>query len=240
MPRKPVFRFSKAGLSYILVTGRIEMIRKSNSMKIAIFVIAGLFAGCSMNVGTNQAAAAPSQNVATAGNTAKADTPSAGPANMTPVSKSAADKCGPVKIPGLRFIAKQSFAFDYKPFEGSCFVTFGSEEDMLDDKDVPRGSTFHIFKDGKQVFEFPDAFAGQPACWVEAVAFDDLNGDGQTDVVMAGKCLAAKDSYPANAVYVNNGRGFTTKEAPNEKLGVFKTIKDIEAFVKQNQKMFFQ
>ncbi len=210
-------------------------------MKLLTFVIIALaFAGCSVNVGTNQPAQTPNQNTAaTPANAVKLETTGTVPSNTAAAPGPAGDKCAGVKIPGLKLIAKQTFAFDYKPFEGSCFVTFGTEEDMLDDKDVPRGSTFHIFKNGKQVFEFPDAFAGQPACWVEAVAFDDLNGDGQTDVVMAGKCLGAKDSYPSNAVYVNNGRGFTTKDAPNEKLGVFTTIKDIEAYVAKTQRMFF-
>ncbi len=210
---------------------------------VLIALAACVFAGCSINAGTNQPASSPNQNgvapLANAANTAKTEAPSTAPPTTAAAPKPAPANCASVKIPGLKFIAKQSFGFDYKPYEGSCFVTFAREEDMLDDKDVPRGSTFHIFKDGKQVFEFPGAFAGQPACWVEAVAFDDLNGDGQTDVVMAGKCLGAKDSYPANAMYVNTGKTFTTKEAPNEKLGVFNTIKEIEAYVTKNQRMFF-
>lgn len=78
------------------------------------------------------------------------------------------------------------------------------------EQSVPRGSTFYIYTESKQVAELPDAFGGQKGCWVEAVGFSDLNGDGKTDIVVAGKCLGAKDSYPSNAVYANNGKGFTT------------------------------
>ena len=208
-----------------------------------VALVGFVFVGCSINVGSNQQATAPNQNAASqpasTANAAKTESPGTGTPTVADALKPAPANCASVKIPGLKFIAKQSFAFDYKPYEGSCFVTFASEEDMLDDKDVPRGSTFHVFKDGKQVFEFPDAFAGQPACWVEAVAFDDLNGDDQTDVVMAGKCLGAKDSYSANAVYINNGKTFITKEAANGLLGAFSTVKEIEAYATKNQRIFF-
>ncbi|HMS41731.1 MAG TPA: hypothetical protein PKE69_15980, partial [Pyrinomonadaceae bacterium] len=82
----------------------------------------------------------------------------------TPAKKteSSGDKseCLKAKMDGKRLIADQTFVFDFKPFPKSCFVTFASKEDMLDEKDVPRGSTFHIFKDGKLNYDFPDAFDG--------------------------------------------------------------------------------
>lgn len=147
-------------------------------------------------------------------------------------------ECLKAKMEGGRLIASQTFVFDFEPFKESCFVTFGSKEDMLDEKDVPRGSTFHIFKDGKKVYDFEDAFDGLPACWVEAVAFEDLNGDSKTDVIIAGSCLAAKDSYPANAVYMNKGDEFQTIASANRKLDEFKTIKQILNYVKSHNKEF--
>lgn len=172
-------------------------------------------------------------------NTASQNKPvNAAPANAV-VAKPAGDKCNNLKLSGKNFIAKQSFPIDFEPFPGGCFATFGSKEDMLDEKDVPRGSTFHIFKGGKSVLELPDAFDGQAACWVEAVSFKDLNGDGKTDIIMAGSCLAAKDSYPSNAVYVNNGSRFTTDAEANSKLNELKSAKAIEDYVSSHMKSFF-
>ena|GEM_PF-1840506 len=148
--------------------------------------------------------------------------------------------CKSLKLPGKKLIESQTFVFDHEPFKGSCFATFGSVEDMVDEKDVPRGSTFHIFTDGKEVFEFPDAFGGISSCWVDALSFDDLNGDGQVDVVMKGSCLAAKDSYPSNAVFVNNGRGFTTNDEANSELDELRSIGEIRSYVKKNTNKFFE
>ncbi len=147
--------------------------------------------------------------------------------------------CRPVSMPGKVYVADQSFQFNADPFTSSCFVTFANKEDMVDAKDLPRGSTFHIYKDGKKIYDLPDAFAGVSACWVEALSFKDLNGDGKTDVIMAGRCLGARDSYPTNAVYINNGTGFSTDEAANSKLDGLQTIAAIENFIKKDPGDFF-
>jgi hypothetical protein len=153
-----------------------------------------------------------------------------------------AEACGNFKSAGKNFIKSQSFAFNYEPFVNSCFVTFGSAEEMLDSQDVPRGSTFHIFQKGKEVYEFPDAFGGQKSCWVEGVSFKDLNDDGLTEVIIAGSCLGAKNSYPANAVFINSGEAanaFSTNEEANSKLEKLTKLKDIEAYVVKNKNLFF-
>src|SRR5690606_16359522 len=93
-------------------------------------------------------------------------------------------QCYQSKVAGKMLVREQTFVFDHKPYEKSCFVTFANPDEMVDKTDVPRGSTFHIFTNGEDMFEFPDAFNGQTACWVEALSFDDLNKDGQTDVIM--------------------------------------------------------
>lgn len=150
--------------------------------------------------------------------------------------------CGNFKAKGKNFIKNHSFPFNHEPFTNSCFVTFGSAEEMLDAQDVPRGSTFHIFKDGKEVYKFPDAFGGLNACWVEGVSFKDLNDDGLTEVIIAGSCLAAKDSYPANAVFINSGEAsntFSTNEEANSKLENLTKLKDIESYVRKNKNLFF-
>ena len=104
---------------------------------------------------------------------------------------------------------------------------------------MPRGSTFYIYKYGKQIYEFEDAFDGQPACWVEGVGFEDLNGDGKIEVIIAGSCLGAKDSYPMNAVYENHNDDFRTFRVQNENLDNLKTVKEIADYVKKNKDKFF-
>lgn len=181
----------------------------------------------------------PEQPKAAGDNTAAPQAKAAETANANtsaaPVLKDKTE-CLKAKMDGKRLIASQTFLFDHEPFKGSCFVTFASKEDMLDEKDVPRGSTFHLFKDGKKVYDFEDAFDGQSACWVEAVAFEDLDGDKKTDVVVAGSCLGAKDSYPSNAVYMNKGSEFQTIASANQKLEKFTKIKQIVDYIKSQQK----
>jgi len=216
------------------------MARKSYlNMKITnllIVLVASIaIAGCSKS-STGNASNATSAPVADSAPSKPANTPAA---NAQPAPKPAGDSCKDLKLAGKAFISKQSFPIDFEPFAGGCFATFASKDEMLDEKDVPRGSTFHIFKGGKSMLDLPDAFDGQPACWVEAVSFKDLNGDGKTDIIMAGSCLAAKDSYPANAVYVNNGKTFTTDADANSKLNELKSVKAIEDYVTSHLKTFF-
>jgi hypothetical protein len=202
-----------------------------------------LIAGCkatenpaASNTGGKDAPGPAANNKATdntAAATVKTDSNDSKPAST---DKSA---CLKSAISGKKLIASQTFVFDHAPFKGACFVTFANPDDMVDEKDVPRGSTFHIFKDGKKIFDFPDAFAGTEACWIEAVGFEDLNGDGKTDVVIAGSCLAARDSYPQNAVFANDGAKFLTREEANELLSEAKTVKAISAIVKKNLAKFF-
>lgn len=203
-----------------------------------LITITALLSACGMQPSTSSS----NNSSATSANTKPAESAKTEPA--TPISPAAeisgkSSACAPVSMSGKVFVAKQSFPFDHEPFRGSCFVTFASQEDMVDERDVPRGSTFHIYKDGKKVYDFPDAFGGQTACWVEAVSFKDLNGDTKTDVIMAGKCLGAKDSYTTNAVYVNEITEFTTNDEANMMIEELKTVGQIESYVKKHVKEFF-
>ncbi|MBX7054637.1 MAG: FG-GAP repeat protein [Pyrinomonadaceae bacterium] len=195
--------------------------------------------GCSKADPGNTSSAATASGGNSAGNSAASKPANTPAANSESAAKPKNDSCKDLKLAGKNFIAKQSFPIDFEPFAGGCFATFGSKDEMLDEKDVPRGSTFHIFKDGKSVLDLPDGFDGQAACWVEAVSFKDLNGDGKTDIIMAGSCLAAKDSYPSNAVYVNSGKTFTTDADANSKLNELKSVKAIEDYVTSHLKSFF-
>ncbi len=134
-------------------------------------------------------------------------------------------------------LRSQTFPIDFKPFEGSCFVTtYNPEYD-----DPPLESKFAIYTDGKSVFDFPGQFNGvEFGCWVEAVAFQDLNADDLTDIIVVGKCSAKSASYNENMVYRNTGKSFTTSEEANSKLNDLKRTKDIAEFVQKNQQSFFK
>jgi len=208
-------------------------------MKIAIFCLAAaglIFTGCGLKL-TESA----NTNAASSVASPPASVPSATPPHVVPTTDAKATKqpqlCGAVTEPGKKFIAEQSFPFDYEPFRGSCFVTFGNLKEMVDETDVPRGSTFHIYKDGKQVFQFPAALGYDD--WVEAAAFEDLNGDGLTDVIIAGRWLGTNFSAPINVVYVNTGTTFTTNTEANKKLDKLKSIAAIKKAVKRDLKSFF-
>jgi hypothetical protein len=145
--------------------------------------------------------------------------------------------CASVDVGDNAVHAKHTFAVDFAPFANSCFVTaYNPEYD-----DPPLESEFAIYKDGKKVFDFPSQFNGvEYGCWVESVAFEDLNGDNLKDVVVVGKCSAKSAPYNENMVYVNTGKDFTTNEDSNYKLADFKRIKDITDFVRKNQQIFFK
>lgn len=134
-------------------------------------------------------------------------------------------------------VKNQTFPFDFAPFENSCFVTANNPEY----DDPPMESEFAIYKNGKRVFEFPSQFNGVTfGCWVESVAFEDLNSDNLKEVIVVGKCSAKSAPYNENMVYVNTGKAFTTDEDANYKLANFKKSKEITDFVRKNQQIFFK
>lgn len=213
-------------------------------ISIVITVIFGNLA-CTFSVNKSANNSEPAKNDAPKAETKTADTKK-DEAEKTADKKDAPEKssgdksaCLTAKMDGKKLIKDQTFVFDHEPFPKSCFVTFASKEEMVDDTDVPRGSTFHIYKDGKIVYDFPDAFDEMPACWVEAVGFEDLNGDNKIEVIIAGKCLGNKDSYPMNAVYENHNDDFRTFRSQNEKLDNLKTVRQIIDYVKKNRNQFF-
>ena len=151
--------------------------------------------------------------------------------------KSATLKCLETKTGNFKVNRKQTFAFDFEPFKQSCFVT--SFDPEYGD-DPPLESSFAIYKNEKKAFDFPSQFNGVTSgCWVEAVAFQDLNEDRLTDIIVVGKCSAKNAPYNENMVYVNTGKTFTTREDANFQLADKTTIKSITDFVKENRAMFF-
>ena len=183
-----------------------------------------------------KASPAPSAPSQTAGGAA-GESATAGNKNYAGANPADKTACLKTEVPGRRVDPKQTFAIDFEPFRRSCFVTAHDPEFT----DPPLGSQFFIYTDGREAFELPEAFNGTTVgCWAEAVAFQDLNGDALTDIVIAGMCSAKSSPYRENMVYVNTGRDFKTDTDANLKLNDFTKIKDIADFVKRNQAQFFR
>jgi hypothetical protein len=151
-------------------------------------------------------------------------------------SSAAVSECASVDVGEKKVLKAQTFPIDFEPYRGGCFVTSHSPEYQ----GSPMESEYAIYVDGKKVFDFPDQFNQTGfGCWVDAVAFQDLNADGLTDVVMVGKCSGKSQTYNENMVYVNNGSEFTTDLDANYKLNEFSKVKDVANFAKNNRKIFF-
>jgi hypothetical protein len=207
-----------------------------------LFLTALCFSGCVFS--SNRESSNATTTVKPASNqNAAAEKPSAGnganqPEKKADDSKAAAQTdCLNTRVAGKKTDEKQTFAFDHEPFKNACFVTAHDAEY----DDPPLNSEFFIYKNGKEVYKFPNQFNGvTTGCWAEAVAFQDLNEDNLTDVILVGKCSAKTAPYNENMVYVNKGKEFTTNEEANYTLEKFKKIKDIADFVKANKEQFFQ
>ena len=155
-------------------------------------------------------------------------TPTAAPANSNTA-------CYNVKTGEKAVLRSQTFAIDFEPFKSSCFVTSHDPEF----KDPPLESEYAIYKDGNKVFDFPDQFNGVTVgCWVEAVAFQDVNADNLTDILVVGKCGAKSGAYNENMAYLNTGKAFITRDDANMKLGNLTTIKDLVGYIKEYPEAF--
>ncbi len=225
------------------------MFNSENSMNKFIYaVLLGslcLFAACTFSTNRNEPPknqAAEKANTVTKANTESTKDVSkvSNSANLNDVSsaiKVTKSDCLSVDAGDNDIVKNQTFPVDFAPFDNSCFVTANNPE--FDDP--PMESEFAIYKDGRKVFDFPSQFNGiEFGCWVEGVAFEDLNGDNLKDVAVVGKCSAKSAPYNENMIYVNTGKAFTTDENANYKLADFKKIKEITDFAKANKNIFFK
>jgi len=163
--------------------------------------------------------------------------PDAGIGRATPDRSKAALECQKVDTGKFVVVKEQTFAFDYEPFRGSCFVT--SKNPEYDG--APVESEFAIHKNGRKAFDFPNQFNGTAfGCWVEAVAFQDLNGDSLTDIIVVAKCSGKEKTYDENSVYINTGKDFITDLDANLKLREFSKVRDIVSYVKDHQNLYFK
>jgi hypothetical protein len=220
---------------------------KSISPAIVLFVFApALLASCTSLklAGPNQA----NTNVVSVNrpdNLNKDEAPSAntnvkqpqGDEKLTTGNAVAKAACMTTNVGAKRAVQKsQTFAIDFEPFKGSCFVTSYNPEYG----DSHMETEYGIYQAGKRIFQLPSQFNGSSyGCWVDGVAFQDLDRDGLTDIIVVGKCEAKQADYNENMVYMNTGKAFTTREDANNQLGDFKTIKEITDFVQDNQQIFF-
>jgi hypothetical protein len=130
----------------------------------------------------------------------------------------------------------QTFPIDFEPFKGACFVTSYNPE-----YDPPMESNIAVYRNGKKVFDFPEQFNGATfGCHVEAVAFQDVDHDQRKDIIVVGKCSAKSESYYENMIYINNGKNFDTIPDLNNKLGDFKTAREITDFVEENNQILIK
>lgn len=151
----------------------------------------------------------------------------------TPNQNNAA--CYDLKRDDMALDKKQTFGIDFPPFGKSCFVVFHDPE--FDNP--PLNSQYFIYKDGKEAFAFPEPFNGSNiGCWIEAVSFEDMNGDGLNDIAIAAKCSAKSKPYPENMVYINTGRDFKTNTQANMEMMDFTKMSQIKQYVKEHQSLF--
>jgi hypothetical protein len=201
------------------------------------------FGACSLNRGTSSNNAPPESPAAAmpGGKSSPASTsgePEAKKgteiADAIPVTKR---DCENTDVGDSALLKTQTFPVAFEPFKNTCFVTsYNPEYD-----DPPMESEMGIYKGDKKIFDFPDQFNGvTTGCWVDAVAFQDLNADGLTDIIVVGKCSAKTAPYNENMVYVNTGKGFTTSDSANYEVAELKKAGDIANFVKRNQQLFFK
>jgi hypothetical protein len=189
--------------------------------------------------GSNQTAADNSSentsNVAQSNNANNSNipnTPDNLPKNVSNITKSG---CDDLKRTGMKLLKTQTYPIDFEPFEKSCFVTFyGAEFD-----NPPLGAQYYIYRDGKEIFNFPEQFnGGNILCRVEDVSFEDLNKDNLKDIIIVGKCGAKADAYNENMVYFNTGKTFRINKDANMDLMDFSKAGEVKKYVEQHESSF--
>lgn len=157
------------------------------------------------------------------------------PAQVETGGKNAAGDCGELKKAGFALDKKQTFPVDFPPFEKSCFAVFHDP----DFTNPALGAQFFIYRDGAEIFAFPEQFnGGNATCWVDAVAFEDINKDALKDVLVAGKCGAKSGAYNENMAYINTGESFKVNKDANMEMMDFSKISQMKDFIEKNQESF--
>ena len=213
------------------------------NLKFILLITLFLVVSCSFNLGekaeqnaneANQPAETPVVENPLKADDKRSDAPVFSDDAKKETAAPAQTACTNLKRDAMKLDRKQTSPVDFAPFKGACFATF-HEPDF---DDPPLGEKFFIYKNGKEIFEFPEQ--SQAATFtVEGVAFEDLNGDNLTDIIVVGSAGAKSGSVSTNQVYANSGRDFTTDPDANMKLDDFTKISEIKNFVNKNRKIFF-
>ncbi len=212
------------------------------NLKVTLLITLFLFVSCSFNLGEKAGQNANESNQTTetpvVENPLKADDKRSDPPVFSDEAKNetaaAQTDCTNLKRDRMKLDKKQTFPIDFAPYQGSCFATF-HEPDF---DDPPLGEKFFIYKNGKEIFEFPEQ--SEAATYtVKAVAFEDLNGDNLIDIIVVGSAGAKSGSVYTNQVFTNTSQDFYTDSDANMKLDDFTKISEIKNFVKKNKDIFF-
>jgi hypothetical protein len=211
------------------------------NISILAIIFAFLLSGCggSAPITNKPVSATPAAPSAASGEVlADSAEDASGRIKIDPLGTAAARKlCYETDTGDTDVLESQTFAINFAPFENSCFVTAHNPEY----EDPPMDSEIAIYQNDKKIFDFPGQFNGvTTGCWVEAVAFQDLNGDGMFDIIVIGKCSAKSAPYNENMVYINTGKAFTTNEDANTKASESTTIKAVAEYVRDNREMYFK
>lgn len=190
------------------------------------------FLACSGNKAENNSTIA-NTNTTTPENTKTPDAPVE--SNTAKVERTPENSCNDLKRKGFALDKKQTFAVDFAPFEKSCFATFHDPEFT----NPALGAQFFIYKNGREIFSFPEQFnGGNASCWVDAVSFEDVNADQLKDIIVAGKCGAKSDDYNENMVYINTGTDFKVNKDANMEMMDFSKISQIQNYVREHRESF--
>lgn len=198
----------------------------------SLFLIStGCFSASENKTSPAESANIQNSNIANADETAEAGKKAA----ETTTRKSPPNECFGLKKEGFMLDKKQTFPLDFPPFEKSCFAVFHDPEFT----DPALGAQFFVYRDGKEIFEFPEQFnGGNATCWVDAVAFDDVNKDDLKDILVVGKCGAKSGSYNENMAYINTGRDFKVNKEANMEMMDFSKISQMKDFIEKHQGSF--
>lgn len=201
----------------------------------AVICFSTFFTACSASV--EPAKNAPETSINSANTVNSTPSPEVS-ANVNAEANSAAassSTCENVKRAGFALDKKQNFPLDFPPFEKSCFVVFHDPEFT----NPALGAQYFIYRDGKEIFNFPEQFnGGNATCWVDAVAFEDINADQLKDIIVVGKCGEKSGSYNENMVYINTGKDFKVNKDANMEMMDFNKTSQIKDYVNQHQSDF--
>jgi hypothetical protein len=128
-------------------------------------------------------------------------------------------QCDALRSTGLRLLPKTTFEVSYPGLLNGCFSGFLPEGDSLDEGLY----RFGVFREGKVVYTLPEVKAGRDLASnphqhlkILAVSFNDVDGNGQRDVIVIGQGLAAKGEDTFVQLYWGCANDFILDDTDDE------------------------